>query len=132
VRLLCAHRERMNAFAGLSSKHHAVIMWVNDIANCCSSCRLIRSGYLYGQSGPRLLSSLSPSRHFTATTLRVGTASVDGVQNSVEFTEKNIRTDLYAMQEIVEINSQSTPTTVIDGEVIIGFAKEKISEKLGL
>ena len=57
---------------------------------------------------------------------------MNGVQNSVEFTEKNIRTDLYAMQEIVEINSQSTPTTVIDGEVIIGFAKEKISEKLGL
>jgi glutaredoxin len=61
-----------------------------------------------------------------------GTVSVNGVQNSVEFTEKNIRTDLYAMQEIVEINSQSTPTTVIDGEVIIGFAKEKSSEKLGL
>jgi hypothetical protein len=57
---------------------------------------------------------------------------VDGVQNSVEFTEKNIRTDLEAMQEMVEINSQSTPTTVIDGEVIIGFDKEKISEKLGL
>jgi protein-disulfide isomerase len=36
------------------------------------------------------------------------------------------------MQEMVEINSQSTPTTVIDGEVIIGFDKEKISEMLGL
>ena len=70
--------------------------------------------------------------YFTAVTVRRGTVSVDGVQNSVEFTEKNIRTDLDAIQEIVEINSQSTPTTVIDGEVIIGFAKEKISEKLGL
>ena len=29
------------------------------------------------------------------------------------------------------MNSQSTPTTVIDGEVIVGFDK-KISEKLGL
>ena len=45
---------------------------------------------------------------------------------------KNIRTDLDAMQEMVEMNSQSTPTTVIDGEVIIGFDKEKISQKLGL
>lgn len=53
-------------------------------------------------------------------------------QNNVEFTEKNIRTDLDAMQEMVEINSQSTPTTVIDGEVIIGFDKERISEMLGL
>jgi hypothetical protein len=50
----------------------------------------------------------------------------------LEFTEKNIRTDLDAMQEMVEINSQSTPTTVIDGEVMIGFDKEKMSEKLGL
>jgi hypothetical protein len=57
---------------------------------------------------------------------------VDGVQNSVKFVEKNIRTDLDAMQVMVEINSQSTPTTVVEGEVIIGFDKEKISEKLGL
>ncbi len=53
-------------------------------------------------------------------------------QNNVDFTEKNIRTDLDAMQEMVEINSQSTPTTVIDGEVIVGFAQRKISDKLGL
>jgi len=36
------------------------------------------------------------------------------------------------MQEMVEMNSQSTPTTVIDGEVIIGFDRQKISEVLGL
>src|SRR5215210_7573800 len=72
-----------------------------------------------------------PSRHFTAVSVSVGTV-VYGVRNSVEFTEKNIRTDLDAMQEMVEINSQSTPTTTIDGEVIIGFDKQKISEKLGL
>ena len=36
------------------------------------------------------------------------------------------------MQKKVEMNSQSTTTTVIDGEVIIGFDKQKISEKLGL
>ena len=53
-------------------------------------------------------------------------------QNNVEFTEKNIRTDLDAMQEMVQMNSQSTPTTVIDDEVIIGFDQQKISEELGL
>ena len=53
-------------------------------------------------------------------------------QRNIEFTEKNIRTDLDAMQEMVEMNSQSTPTTVIDGEVIIGFDRQKISELLGL
>ncbi|MBA2441028.1 MAG: hypothetical protein H0V53_01285 [Rubrobacter sp.] len=50
----------------------------------------------------------------------------------MEFTEKNIREDLDAMQEMVQMNSQSTPTTVIDGEVIIGFDQQKLSEKLGL
>ena len=35
------------------------------------------------------------------------------------------------MQEMVDMNSQSTPTTVIDGEVIIGSDKEKPSAMLG-
>jgi glutaredoxin len=53
-------------------------------------------------------------------------------QRNIDFSEKNIRTDLDAIQEMVEMNSQSTPTTVIDDEVIIGFDKERISELLGL
>ena len=53
-------------------------------------------------------------------------------QRGVEFTEKNIRTDLDAMQDMVRMGSQATPTTVIDGEVIIGFDQRQISEKLGL
>ena len=61
---------------------------------------------------------LNPSRHFTAVSVSVGTAGVDGVRNSVEFIEKNIRTYLNAVQEMVEMNSQPTPTTIIDGEVI--------------
>lgn len=53
-------------------------------------------------------------------------------QKGVEFTDKDIRSDVDAMQEMVSMNSQSTPTTVIDGEIIIGFDQEKISDKLGL
>jgi glutaredoxin len=53
-------------------------------------------------------------------------------QRNIDFVEKNIRTDLDAMQEMVRINSQSTPTTVIDDEVIIGFDKERISALLRL
>ncbi|CAN5659794.1 MAG: glutaredoxin family protein [Actinomycetota bacterium] len=53
-------------------------------------------------------------------------------QKGVEFTEKNIRTDLDAMQEMVKMGSQATPTTVIDGETIIGFDRDKISDKLGI
>ncbi|WP_119066931.1 glutaredoxin family protein [Rubrobacter indicoceani] len=54
-------------------------------------------------------------------------------QSGVEFTDKNIRTDLDAMQDMVRMGSQATPTTVIDGEtIIIGFDRNKLSEELGL
>lgn len=53
-------------------------------------------------------------------------------QNNVEFTEKDIQKDPSAIDELVAMNSQSTPTTVIDGEVIIGFARQQLSDKLGL
>ena len=49
-----------------------------------------------------------------------------------EFIEKYVRADPDAIGELVEMNSQSTPTTVIDGEIIIGFDRQRISEKLGL
>ena len=53
-------------------------------------------------------------------------------QKGVEFEEKNVREDLDAMQEMVRMGSQATPTTVIDGEAIIGFDPKRISEKLGI
>lgn len=36
------------------------------------------------------------------------------------------------MQEMVQMGAQATPTTVIDGEVIIGFDPDTLIEKLGL
>jgi glutaredoxin-like protein NrdH len=39
----------------------------------------------------------------------------------VPFTEKDIREDEQALQELTELGSQGTPTTVVDGEVVIGF-----------
>ena len=64
--------------------------------------------------------------------MSVGTGSVSRERNCVEFTEKNVRADTDAIGELVEMNSQSTLTTVIDGEIIIGFDRQRISEKLGL
>ena len=63
-------------------------------------------------------------------TVRRSTTSATSVQNNVGYTEKNIRTDLKAMREMVSMNSQSTPT--IDSEVVKASDKERISEKLGL
>jgi glutaredoxin len=53
-------------------------------------------------------------------------------QQGVEFEEKNVREDLDAMREMVRLGSQATPTTVIDGEVIIGFDLKRISASLGI
>ena len=52
-------------------------------------------------SRPRLPRDGHAPFHFTAVTVRRSTASATSVQNNVGFTEKNIRTDLDAMQEIV-------------------------------
>ena len=51
-------------------------------------------------------------------------------QKGVEFEVKNVREDLDAMQEMVRVGSQATPTTVIDGEAIIGFDPKRISASL--
>lgn len=50
----------------------------------------------------------------------------------VEFEEKNVREDLDAMREMVRMGSHATPTTVIDGEVTIGFDPKRISASLGI
>ncbi|MBI4641465.1 MAG: hypothetical protein HY731_12270 [Candidatus Tectomicrobia bacterium] len=42
------------------------------------------------------------------------------------FTEKDISRDMAARNELVKLGSQGTPTTVIDGEVVIGFDRRKL------
>lgn len=49
---------------------------------------------------------------------------------SVPFTEKDIQQDEQALQELTGLGSQGTPTTVVDGEVVIGFDPKKLGEKL--
>jgi glutaredoxin 3 len=50
----------------------------------------------------------------------------------VTFTEKNVRADPEALQELLALGSRSTPTTTIDDELIIGFDRARISVLLGL
>lgn len=48
-------------------------------------------------------------------------------EKGLEFKEKNINDDESAYKELIEkYNSRSTPTTIIDGEVVIGFDKDKL------
>ncbi len=50
----------------------------------------------------------------------------------VEYEERNIREEPEYIQEMQELGSHSTPTTVIGDEVVIGFDPEKMSDLLDL
>ena len=51
--------------------------------------------------------------------------------HDIEFTEKDVSTDLEARQEMIEKSGQmGVPQIIIDEELIIGFDKPKIDELL--
>ena len=53
-------------------------------------------------------------------------------QHGVQFERKDIRADPQAFQEAIATGSKSTPTTVINGEVITGFDPQRFKQLLGL
>lgn len=53
-------------------------------------------------------------------------------RHNIAFVDKDIRKDPQALQELIDLGSNATPTTVIDGEVIVGFDRRRISELLGI
>ncbi len=53
-------------------------------------------------------------------------------QNGVAFEERNITDDPSALEELVELGMYSTPITLIDGEIVVGFDREKLSKLLEL
>ncbi len=48
----------------------------------------------------------------------------------VAFEERNIREDPNALQELIALRSNATPTTVIDGEMIVGFDPHRMEALL--
>jgi glutaredoxin len=42
-------------------------------------------------------------------------------RKGIPFEEFNVREDQQALQELLALRSNATPTVVIDGEVIVGF-----------
>ena len=53
-------------------------------------------------------------------------------QNRVDFTDRNIAADDAALKELEKIGYMTTPVTVIDGEVVIGFDVAKLRSLLQL
>jgi len=53
-------------------------------------------------------------------------------QNMIEFTDRNIASDEVALQELEKLGYMTTPVTVIDGEVVVGFDLPKLRSVLQL
>jgi thioredoxin reductase (NADPH) len=53
-------------------------------------------------------------------------------QHGVDFQERNITDDPSALADLEQIPAFSTPVALIDGEVVFGFDRHKLSELLGI
>jgi len=54
-------------------------------------------------------------------------------KNNVEYEEKNVANDQVAVKEMIEKSGQmGVPIIDINGEIIVGFNKEKLSELLNI
>ncbi len=47
-------------------------------------------------------------------------------QNKIEYTERNIAADETALVELEKLGYLTTPVTVMDGEVVVGFDRAKL------
>ena len=53
-------------------------------------------------------------------------------QNKIEFTDRNIAVDETALQELEKLGYLTTPVTVVDGEVVVGYDAPKLRSLLQL
>jgi len=51
-------------------------------------------------------------------------------QRQVPFTDKNVREDPGALDELKRMGFNSVPVTVVDGERIVGFDQERLAKAL--
>ena len=52
-------------------------------------------------------------------------------QKNIVFTERNVATDESALGELQKLGYMTTPVIVVDGEVVVGFDREKLEKLLG-
>jgi len=51
-------------------------------------------------------------------------------QNKIEFTDRNIAADQAALDELEKLGYMTTPVTVVDGQVVVGFDSDKLEKLL--
>jgi glutaredoxin 3 len=53
-------------------------------------------------------------------------------QDTIDFTDRNIAVDETALKELEKLGYMTTPVTVIDGQVVVGFDVPKLRSLLQL
>jgi glutaredoxin 3 len=51
-------------------------------------------------------------------------------QSKIAFMERNVLTDEIALEELQKLGYMTTPVTVIDGEVVVGFDRNQLEKLL--
>ncbi len=51
-------------------------------------------------------------------------------QNKIEFLDRNIAADETALTDLEKLGYMTTPVTVIDGEVVVGFDRTRLENLL--
>ncbi len=52
--------------------------------------------------------------------------------NGIAFQARNVAEDPAAMDELMQLGVATTPVTVIDGEIVVGFDQKRLAALLGL
>ena len=53
-------------------------------------------------------------------------------RNNISFSERNIAENETALEELKELGYMTTPVTVVNGHIIIGFDEVKLRSTLGI
>ena len=53
-------------------------------------------------------------------------------QHNVPYVARNVAEDPEAMDELIRLGVATTPVTVIDGEIVVGFDQKRLAVLLGL
>lgn len=53
-------------------------------------------------------------------------------KQNVAFTARNVSTDPAARKELIALGSRTVPTTLVDGELVVGFDLDRLRAVLGL
>jgi glutaredoxin len=51
-------------------------------------------------------------------------------QNKIEFVDRNIAADESALAELEKLGYFTTPVTLVDGQVVVGFDRDKLQKLL--